>query len=241
VICYAGRLQWGPARVRYAATLVADAHAPREQATTRGVELPQVADDVATWRHAGLGIAGRWCRGAPAIAQCLADGPEGAIDWTCHIPRARAQVRVGDTTLDGWGYVESVRLTIPPWRLPFGTLRWGRYLSDRHWLVWIDWSGGTAGRRCWTWLDGAPQPEAVVHAAGVRGLRGGSRLEFGATRVLRDRPLLDTLRTPLPALARRLAPTLSQAHECKRLGAAALVTAAGASDQGCVLYEDVSW
>ena len=45
--------------------------------------------------------------------------------------------------LAGSGYGELVTLLVPPWRLGIRKLRWGRYLSDRAFLMWIVAEGET--------------------------------------------------------------------------------------------------
>ena len=72
------------------------------------------------------------------------------VDWHCVLPRGP----VSAGAFNGLGYAEHLRLTIPPWRLPIRTLRWGRFLSPRNSLVWIDWQGGFTSRTLF--LNGRP-------------------------------------------------------------------------------------
>lgn len=234
-IVYAARLRWGPFRFHYGATLaLTEAGVPATNATVRGVAMPRLEPEAATWRNTTLRVTARWRRDADPIAACLVDGRDGVIRWMCHMPRAVARVQIGDASFHGLGYVEQLQLTIPPTKLPFrgGALRWGRYLSPRHALVWIDWTG--ADPRQWVWLDGVKQ-------AGVTNLDDGRRLVFGAGRAIRDQPLLATIGMPLPRLARRLARTLDAAREHKRLSRATLVNGAGPLDEGWAIHEEVLW
>jgi hypothetical protein len=239
-IIYAARLRWGPLRVGYASTLYLAADAPpQEAATLRRVASPRADGDCLTWRNAPLRAEACWRRDAPRIERCLAHGPDGDVAWTCHMPRARASVQIGDAHLEGLGYVESLRLAMPPWKLPFRTLRWGRHLSAEHCLVWIVWTGGEERR--WVWLDGVEQPAATLHDGGLVGLAGGAELLWHDGRDLRDRPLLATIAGPLPALARRLAGPLAHLHEHKRLAPSAIVRAGRPLDHGWTVSEDVTW
>ncbi len=233
-IVYAARLRWGPLRVAYAATVVFDASASRSQSSIRHVTMPRIDGHAATWRHETLGVDATWCRDAEPLDSCLVDGPDGSIRWTCHMPRALARVRVGETTLHGLGYLEQLRLTIPPAELPFrgGVLRWGRYVSPAHALVWIEWTGRDPQR--WVWLNGVPQ-------TGPDGLDGNLRLVLHDSRPIRDDPLLTTIRVPLPKLARRLAGTLDAVREHKHLSRGALVSGAGPVDTGWAIHEEVEW
>ncbi len=234
-IVYAARLRWGPFRFQYGATLsITEAGAPATNATVRGVAMPRLESEAATWRNATLRADARWCRDADPIEATLVDGPDGVIRWMCHMPRAVARVQIGDASFHGLGYVEQLHLTIPPAKLPFrgGALRWGRYVSPRHALVWIEWTG--ADPRQWVWLDGVKQ-------AGLANLDSGRRLVLGEGRAIRDQPLLATIRVPLPKLARRLAGTVNAAREHKRLSRATLVNGPGPVDEGWAIHEEVLW
>lgn len=236
-IVYAARLRWGPLRLGYGSTLaLTDAHAPTSRATVRRVAMPQLEGRTATWRNTTLQADARWSRDAAPIERCLLDGPDGAIRWQCHMPRAVARVQIGSTILEGLGYIEQLQLTIPPAKLPFrgGALRWGRYLSSRHAIVWIEWTQPDGHARQWAWLDGVERP-------GLASLDRGWRLVFHESRALRNQPLLATVGLPLPKLARRLAGVLAAAREHKRLSRAALVNGAGVLDEGWAIHEEVLW
>ena len=239
-IIYAARLRWGPVRVRYAATLYAATDAPpREASTVRQVATPRLDGDGLAWHNGPLRATAHWRRDAPEITRRLAHGPSGDVDWTCHMPRARARAQLSDTELEGLGYVESLRLTVPPWQLPFRALRWGRHLSTEHSLVWIAWSDGDERR--WVWLDGVELPAATPGDGGLTGLPGDAELRWYAPRDLRARPLLVTLHGPLPALAQRLAGPLGRFHEHKRLAPSAIVRDDHPRDHGWTVVEDVTW
>jgi hypothetical protein len=239
-IVYVARLDWGRIRVRYASTLLSTvSEPPRETATVRGVRTPRLADGILTWEHAALRVSGRWSRDEPPIQRTLASGPSGVIQWTCHMPRARAIVQCGDVAFAGHGYVESLRLTIPPSELPFRTLRWGHHASDRHSVVWIDWIGRDARR--WVWLDGREQPDVMVTDSGLSGLGGGDALQLSDSRDVLDRRVLAALGRVVPVLGRHLVGPLADMHEHKILSRSAIVRAGQAADHGWTLHEVVTW
>lgn len=153
--------------------------------------------------------------------------------------RARATVRIGDITYDGLGYAESLSLTIPPWKLPFDELRWGRHASSRHFVVWIDWRG--AEPRRWVWLDGEEQQDAVVTDAGVSGLGGGATLCVQGGRDVANRDVLVTLTDLLPGLTRRLTGRLGEMHEHKRVDRSSVISAGVRPDDGWTVHEVVKW
>lgn len=240
VIVYVARMEWGRIRVRYASTLqCTPLQSTREAATVHGVEWPRFAGGTMTWEHAALGVSGRWCRDTPPVEKTLVSGQSGDIQWMCYMPRARAVVQYGDGAFAGHGYVERLRLTIPLSRLPFRTLRWGHHASDRHSVVWIDWTGGDARR--WVWLDGREQPDAVVTDSGVSGCAGGDSLQLSDSRDVVDRRVLAGLGGVLPVLGRHLVGALADMHEHKMLSRSAIVKAGHATDHGWALHEVVTW
>jgi hypothetical protein len=240
VILYAARLRWGRLRAGYAAMLHdAPGGVRRERATIRRVERPRLHGDDLTWENTALGVRGMWRRAAPPIRRNLLRNATGAIQWACHMPLARATVRCGDAVLSGLGYVESLRLSIPPWSVPFHTLRWGHHASDDRSLVWIAWTGRESRR--WIWLDGEEQPDADVTGDGIRGLSRGAALHIEAGRVVRDRRVLAAIGQVLPALGRRLAGPLARLREIKRLDRSTVSGAAATAEGGWSLHEVVTW
>lgn len=241
LVGYAAGLRWGALRLRYASLLLAPpGQAPVEQTTLRQVAEPALDGNVLTWRSGPLHLEGRWLREARAIEAPLADLPTGAIHWHCLMPSAVAVVRVGEQRLTGRGYAERLVLTLQPNELPFRTLHWGRYLSVRHAVVWIDWSGAGAPAR-WIWLDGTLRPDARLDAQGITGLGPGMALRFGPPRPLRDRTVLPDLARPIPGLLRRVVGPVAQMRERKRLAMSRLERDGTTVDEGWAIHEEVAW
>ena len=237
-ILYVARLHWGAIRVGFASAIEdAASGMHREARTIRDIAPPGRHEQALTWRNRALDVAGEWRRDAPAIRRTLASTAHGSIRWSCRIPRASASVRIGACTYDGLGYVERLRLTMPPTQLPFEALRWGRHLSERHALIWIDWRSTV--HRSWVWLDGEFQPEAVVTDGGVSGLQGGAELCIDNGRDVVDRNVLATFADVLPALHRVVGP-LASMHEHKRVERSAIVSAGVRLDDGWTLRELVT-
>jgi hypothetical protein len=241
VILYAARLRWGAVRVGYASVLEDTADGVhREVGMVGRHQIPRRRGDELTWQNSVLDVEGHWRRESPSLRRrVLASTPHGTIRWACHMPRARATARVGGVRHEGRGYVESLSLTIPPWKLPFDELRWGRHTSDRHSLVWIDWRGSAPGS--WVWLDGDEQPDAVVSDAGVSRLAGGAELQFRNGRDVVDRNVLASLIHPLPRLTRRVSGRLGAMHEHKRVASSSIMSGAEPLDRGWTVHEVVTW
>ncbi len=93
----------------------------------------------------------------------LVSSAAGAIEWSCLMPRAGARVVTASGRVEGLGYAERLRLTLPPWAVPFQAVRRGRHVSADRAVVWMEWDGEVSRRA--TWLDGVPQPDARADAA----------------------------------------------------------------------------
>ena len=239
VILYAARVEWGRLHVDYASVLRASkAGEPQEASTIRHVEQPRIRGNLLAWRNAPLDVDGEWQREARPIRRTLASGSDGDIRWTCQMPRARARVRCGDQRFEGLGYVERLDLTIPPSKLPFRALRWGRHVSSAHSLIWIDWAGDRDRR--WIWLDGEEQRAALLSGGVPSGLTSGAALYLRDRRDVRDRPVLAVLDALPRALARRVAGGIAGMHEHKMVSQSSIVIGGVEVDEGWSLHEVVT-
>lgn len=240
MIGYTARIRSGRLSAGYASCLVSAPDRPPIDVTTiRNVQHPELRDRRLTWHCPSLDLDGEWTAEAPPIGCTLLETEAGSIQWSCLLPRARGTVRMGAEELTGYGYVECLRLTLPPGQLPFNTLRWGRHVSDRHSVVWIEWEGASARRAIW--LDGVDQPGARVTPIGLTELSEGRSLQFAGSRTLRDRPVLGAVGEALPGFARRLAGPLATMREHKRLDRSSVMKRGLALDHGWTIHEEVTW
>lgn len=240
LIAYAARLRWRQLRLGYAAVLHSPPSAPAREISHFGrIGRPKLEDDVLVWDQASLHLRGRWHRSSPAVRRTLLRTSDGAIRWTCHQPSARATVECEGWALNGVGYVERLSLTIPPWKLPFRHLRWGRHASDRHAVVWINWSG--RDNRQFTWLDGVEQLDARPDGSGVCGLADGVELQVRCLRDICRRPALARLSDQLPVGIQRLLTPLHGMREHKQLARSAIIRNGTLADRGWTVLEEVAW
>jgi hypothetical protein len=185
------------------------------------------------WSSRPLRVHGNWQALAAPIEQRLIDTKDGSIDWHCIAPCAQARIDLPDhSVLQGLGYVERLRLTIPPWSLPFHTLHWGRFGNPEHNLVWIRWDG-----HCPMTLvahNGVQSAQATVSELGV--CTDELVLEWSdAGRVLRNGPIV---RGAIRGLSWRMPPAFAAAREEKWLSRAKL-HCAGRDVSGWAIHEIV--
>lgn len=221
-IGYVAHLTWGPLRLAYVGAL--ESPAPGEPLSQRQ-----------SWRHgrlevdaAGvrllaprLGVRGTWTGGVGTPPHRIVDGRDGLVTWQALRLAATAEVTSQERTYRGAGYAEVVRMTLPPWRLPFTDLDWGRFVAD---------DATTA--HTWTRTDGG-DVVTVTHPAGAHDLTWGADNPIRVERVAR------TLFGRLTPFAARLLPRkVRHLHEAKHLARGRL-SVDGVAHAGWVIHEQV--
>lgn len=199
--------------------------AQRRWSALRG-HAPRRHDDVLSWDALGGRATVQVVAARPAIHARLWDAGEdagssrdgehgaGAVDWVCVAPVGAVSAKVhGLADFAGVGYAERLTMSVPPWRLPIGHLRWGRWCdaAGEHSLVWIDWAGPPARR--WVHLDGR-RVEAHVGDTEVRG--DEFTLTLSDPVVLEDRAFAEVARN-VPGLTRVLPASMRDMRETKWL------------------------
>ncbi len=245
-VAYSARLSFAGVVLTYASTLVSCAGTPAQEDSAFGgadaLRLENMgleADAVLTWHHPALSVRGSWRRLGPAIEQRLLRSSGGDISWRCEMPRACVELDAGGRRITGSGYAEHLTLTLPPWRLPFNYLRWGRFVSRTGSVIWIAWEG--ADRRQFVWHDGVLQPEAVIDARAIHGLAGGATLHLDEPRDICDRPVFAKLAGRLPHGLRRASGPIASMVEHKMIAPSRLVVPGECTNLGWSVFEEVRW
>lgn len=237
-IGYAASLSWKGLSLSYSSVLrYRPEEGVRTDTTLEEFSTPEAAGQTIRWSSPRLRVEGTWEADARPLSRTLLESDAGGIEWNCLHPRAHASIRVGGTRLEGLGYVEQLSMTIPPWRLPFEELRWGRFLSEADSLVWIDWRGGDSlnlsfhnGVR----VEGALPSDKEFTAGAVR-------LDLGESTVLRDGVLGDTVLPSIPGVGRLFPFRILRTRECKWLSRGVLKSSNAEVGNGWAIHEVVRW
>jgi hypothetical protein len=233
LIAYSGQLRYRRFSVSYDSVLAppVSAHSLRRSPVSAG-------ENEVTWSAPALDFRGRWHRLDAEIRETVYRSDAGAVEWHCMLPKAAAAVELGSRKLGGLGYVERLRLTVPPWRLPIARLRWGRFLSERNTLIWIDWEGEFRSRIVY-WNG------QRVHAASVENgglvLEDGTHARFDCGKILRQGKLGSTVLHTIPGLEKIAPPRIFLMDECKWLSCATLECAGQEPDTAWCIHEEVLW
>ncbi|TNE57124.1 MAG: hypothetical protein EP344_11560 [Bacteroidetes bacterium] len=159
-IFYAARLRWHGIEVPYTSCLHFSSGKIAHRFRLSGIGIPTIQDRVITWADTRFGVDGQWRTMAHPLQERVYQSDAGYLDWHCHQPASEAHLRVHGRELSGQGYAEQLILTLPPWKLPIETLRWGRFIGGEQYIVWIEMDGPEPVH--WLWLNGQPVQQAVI-------------------------------------------------------------------------------
>ena len=227
---YCARLRCGRFSVPYASVL--ETTGRRHALVGADPFLPDAGEVLL--RVPALDIHASWRRSSPGLHKVVYQSHDGSVDWQCLVPRGAASVG----RFEGLGYVDRLRLTIPPWRLPIRRLRWGRFLSPGHSLIWIDWQGDFSSRT--VFLDGGEASALEIDDDSLS-LADGTRATFDRGLVIRRGALGSTVLGAIPGLQRIAPARIFQVEECKWRSRSSLEIPGEAVDHGWSIHEVVNW
>lgn len=240
-IGYAATLRWRALVIHYSSVLQRQHNeTTRVNTSLQNWSAPVVEGTSVHWSSHPLGVDGIWNAAARPIELTLLESDAGSIEWRCLQPRARCQISLGaEHRLSGLGYVEHLRMSIPPWRLPINQLRWGRFLSNSDALVWIDWRGVSSVTIAFR--NGEQIDHSLITDREVL-LDGGSIcLRLEESQVLRKGPLVGTALSVIPGIQKRLPIRTLRSYECKWLSRGSLREQRAELCSGWAIHEIVSF
>ncbi|MBH5328720.1 hypothetical protein H9Q10_03440 [Eikenella sp. S3360] len=188
-------------------------------------------------RQPKLGFEGRWQALADGVRLALPAG-SGQLAWHAHTPAARFQVALNGREYSGLGYAETLEMDFWPQRLPLRELYWGRFVSEGHYAVWIEWRGEVPLRRLV--YNGTLAEDFMLEASGLSTPAFGLRLDFAAPQTIKDEPLL-AIAERNPVLRLLFGRRFLSSREQKWKSRATLRLPENISVEGWALYERVLW
>ena len=241
LILYSAELRWRGPAIHYTNLLTYSSGRPvRSRFSLRKQPPPQARDGSIGWRSRAWNVEARWLEVAGAVRETLFDSAAGSVEWNCLAPRSAAQVRIGEGEhFRGWGYVEHLRLSLPPWRLPIHRLRWGRFINATDALVWIDWRGDY--NRQVVYHNGVAMVAQNISDHEIRLAGGETVLTLDTSAVLREGTLGATALAVLPNLDRLFPAAMLRAKEQKWLSRAVLRQPGHPDSIGMAIHEVVEW
>lgn len=196
---------------------------------------PVAGDRGVAWSHPALHVTGEWTPDSASLGETIYASIEGVVEWHCLMPRARVRT---DQGLMGLGYVEHLWITVAPWKLPIDKLRWGRFLTDTMFVVWMDWLGPYHRRL--VFRNG--RKEHVRHMEDHRiEFEDGAVLRLQPARVLRSGPIGRTALQSIPGVHADCPARLLAIHETKWLSEGHYEASGEATQKGWALHKRALW
>lgn len=235
LIGYAARLGWSALAVRCSETLRWEGEAGlASNRTVFGGAPPVELPSGVHWDNQALNTRGRWSPFLPGMPRVvLHEEAAGRIEWRCCCPAARVTTEVEGRQFEGLGYAEQLVMTLPPARLPFRELHWGRFLAEGQSCVWIRWAGAVA--RSWCFHQGRSVP--AEHRDGSELSWPDHRLLLAPGRTLRSGRVVDTVFQGTPFLRRLFPAALGEVVETKWCSRGVLTDDRGQPHHGWAIHE----
>jgi len=239
VILYVADLRWNAITVHYGSLLTVFGGVVGSASSLHGGAMPELQDGTIAISLPQLDVEGTWEALRSPIQRTIFEGERGSVDWHCLQPMSQVDLLFrGTTRIAGRGYVECLNLSILPWKLPMNELHWGRFLSDRDAIVWIDWRG-PHNRRVVFHNGGESQVKSITESAIVFA-DSDSRLELDRGLILRRGRLGDTVFPRISRLAELLPRSMLSIRECK-WRSHGVMGSSGAESSGYAIHEVVKW
>jgi hypothetical protein len=174
----------------------------------------------------------------PIMKLIYKDSKNNELIWDCHHPRAIAEINYNGSISKGLGYAETLLCPINPVDLPVDELRWGRFLSDSHTLIWIHWKGSYPLNNIF--LNGIEYNDAIFENDSVIFNDGIYRLKFSEIQTIRN-GRLSGLFSKMKFLKVFFSSRLLKTVEIKYKAKTILSGDTGFLSDGWSLFEIVTW
>jgi len=226
-IAYCARVRYGHLKAHYSSLLDGEA-------VSHSLRRARIVDEGQTLFWEAPGLSAIWARQDAELRATVFESEAGAVEWRCVMPKGSACMN----GVRGLGYAEHLRMTIAPWKLPIRTLRWGRFLTPKTTLIWIDWQGRFANRI--VFLNGRRVLAETLDDGGLL-LDNEVRISFDRAHVLRQGSLGSTVFAAIPGIGRIAPARMFRVTECKWKSRARMQAPGGPAEDGWCIHEVVNW
>ena len=226
-IAYCAQVRYGRLKVHYSSLLDGES-------VSHSLRPCRIVDEGQTLFWDAPGVRAKWTRQDAPLRATVFESEEGVVEWWPVMPKGAASMN----GVRGLGYAEHLRMTIAPWKIPIRTLRWGRFLTPKTTLIWMDWQGPFATRI--VFLNGRRVlAEAIDDSALL--LDNKVRISFDRAYVLRQGDLGSTVFAAVPGIGRIAPARMLRVDECKWKSRARMQVPGEPAEDGWCIHEVVNW
>lgn len=141
-IIYRAELWYFFIKICYSELIVCDSNGTTSGYSSLKRTINPGKGDIVHYTNNSLKINGSWKRiDTPLPAYTLRNTADNELTWNCHHPKTGAEITYQGKTFTGYGYAETLFLTIKPSELELNSVRWGRFHSEGYTLIWISIKG----------------------------------------------------------------------------------------------------
>lgn len=215
----------------------------KEISRFRNIQIPEINNDVLSFEDRTFGVKGQWVSGIDSIQSRLFDSSSGYLDWNCHQPLSEVTLELEGRSIKGKGYAEQLILTVPPWKMPLDELRWGRFGSEKNYLVWIEIREKENAQ--WLWLNGEKKENVLIKDDRIALTDEGFELKLDQEVVLESEKkiysVIEKITSYLPGINKLIPLNILMAHEQKWLSKGVLLKDGVVIDNGSSIHEYVNF
>lgn len=186
-----------------------------------------------------LNIKGEWWQtDNPIYCPLLNNLKNGDLNWDCHHPKAESWIEYNGKIYRGYGYAETLFLSIKPWNLPFEVIKWGHFMSEKSTIIWIQLNGEQHINNLW--YNGKEYNDGMILEDRVIFNKGGFVLLFQNISTLREGEIIHILPKYhiIKALIKKC---ILNGNETKYKAESIFTIDGETFDNGWSLYETVTW
>lgn len=185
VILYFAELKLFGFKIPYSSYILSENNLIEEKSF---LSYSQIGKNNGSISNPKLKISGNWNSKENSISEILFKQNQSKIEWNCIIPKADFNLEINGKHFSGLGYSEILEMNFVPWKLPISTLKWGRFLSENHTIIWIEWIGKEPLKK--VYWNGSLIENAQISDAGIKFPKEKMELVFENPISLKDQKLL---------------------------------------------------
>lgn len=243
-IFYAAKMRWHHIIVPYKSKLWYSPGKGSEHRTRfYNVHFPEIKNKSISWKDRAFKIEGTWLANNNPLKEQLFDSAEGGLQWNCFQPSSVTEVKIDNRVVKGFGYAECLELTVEPWKIPMDVLRWGRFVSEKNNLVWIQIKGENTKQ--WVWYNGEKITDAEVTDEKIILSSKNIWLEMSDSQTMGTKKnikhVIEKLLRFIPGFKKSVPLNFLMADENKWISKSCVYKNGSPDDKGWVLHERVDF
>lgn len=240
-ICYFAKIKWNMINLNYSFKLHIDTKNDifKEVSSFKNFQMPNINNDIFEYESKNINLSYKFKNISPTfISEKLFENNDNeTVNWNCFQAISETEINSDNKLYKGLGYAEILEMNVKPWKLPINILKWGRFVSKEHSLIWIVWEGNHPISNFW--LDGKLIEIDNINQSGIKFKVNNIELKFVDTFNIRDGKVVNLL-PKASKLLNSIGNKIINLHETKYLSKS-ILSINNLEFIGWSIYEEVQW